>query len=233
MFDSNEVLVDPSILVADEPDIQLVGQQTLGRYTEDDSGVTVYVPAAFADVVTECDAYREDSTFELFLGDISSGITDFDELRRLLATDGVKQFSGRVVEKRRDDVPYDLVHDRLTSAHPPQTKGELADVLFDEFVFLFEQSWVASRLKKPLDKLLQVDAGVRHLRLDDDAVDDLAGSSTDYVTDRLRKLDQQPGWDWAALGGRASTLLAADDQFVDALTDVGDVRDALVLLFEL
>lgn len=233
MFDSNEVLLDPSILVADAPETELVGQRTLDQFTEGGDGVALYVPAAFADVVADCDAYREDSTFELFLGDISSGITDFADLQALLDGDAIRRFSARDHEFRRDDVPYQLVYDRLTDAHPPQTRGELADVLFDEFVFLFERSWVASRLKKPLDRLVQVDEGVRHLRVENAAVDHLVDSSDDYVTDRLRRLDGQPGWDWAALGGRASTLLAEDDEFVDALTEVGHVRDSLALLFEL
>lgn len=230
MFDSNEVLLDPSILVADDPETELVGQRTLDQFIEGGDGVSVYVPAAFADVVENCDAYREDSTFELFRGDISAGITDFEELRGLLDGDAIRTFSAA---DRRTEPPYQLVYDRLTDDHPPQMKGELADVLFDEFVFLFERSWVASRLKKPLDQLLQVDPGVRHLRVERRAVDDLVDSSDDYVTRRLRRLYQQPGWDWAALGGRASTLLAEDDEFVDALTGVGQVPDSLALLFEL
>jgi hypothetical protein len=230
MFDSNEVLLDPSILVADDPETELVGQRTLDQFTEGDDGVSLHVPAAFVDVVADCDAYNEDSTFELFLGDISSGITDFDDLQTLLDRDAIRQFSAA---DRRGEPPYRLVYDHLTDEHPPQTKGSLADVLFDEFVFLFERSWVASRLKKPLDKLLQVDEGIRTLRVENRAVSHLVDSSDDYVTDRLRRLDEQPGWDWGALGGPASDLLAPDDEFVDALTNVGQVPDSLALLFEL
>lgn len=234
MFDSNEVLLDPSILVADDTE-RLIDQHRLDEYQGGNTGgMDVYVSAAFAEVVENCDAYREDSTFEMFRGKISSrqGILDYDVLQQNITASHVRRFSGHEQQSRREDIDYDYVYRQLIDNHPPQTQGELADVLFDEFVFLFERSWVTSRIKQPLVELIDADVGVRNVDFDDDAVGTLIDSSSDPVTNNLRSFDRRAGWEWAAVGGRSSEFFT-DGAFTDALTRMGRARDSLALLFHL
>lgn len=229
MFESNQVMLDPSILVAERTD-KRISQRGWGTSPQ----FEVYIPESFYNLVRDSDSYRDDPTFSYFLGNLSSeNISRFSELESLVVeSETYTPFSPEDVDEFRLNIDYDAIQATFNKEYPKSREGELANVLFEEFVFLFEQSWIPSRLKKPLNDIIDIDEGVRNIDFDRDAVDELTTAAKEETLQKLRRLKQQSRWRWIALGGEAGALLNYDNDLVRAMLGIGLAHEALCLRFD-
>lgn len=229
MFDSNQVMLDPSILVAANTDKRISGW----RFGES-SDFQLYISQSFRDLVRESDSYAADPTFSYFLGRLSSeNITSYSELENMvLETDRFTTFSPTQIEEYKLDIDYQSIQATFTKEFPESREGQLPHVLYDEFVFLFEQSWIPSRLKKPLNDIIDIDTGIRNIDFDREAVDELISGAQEETLRQLRSLKQQNRWRWIALGGKAAAVLNYDNDLVKAMLAIGLAHEAVCLRFD-
>lgn len=94
-------------------------------------------------------------------------MVDFEELEETVTE--FERFSARAYE-RTEGVDYKDAYEVFLERHPPAVRGELHKVLYDEFVFLFERSWIASRVKESQGEVTDV-PGLRRLVFDRDELD--------------------------------------------------------------
>lgn len=229
MFNSNQVMIDPSLLVTSNAD-KFISRWNFSPSTDFD----LYISQSFQDLVRESDSYAEDPTFSYFIGNLSTeNVTDYTKLERIvLESEEYTAFNPDDIEDYQLEADYQTIQTKFMEEFPKSQKGALANVLYDEFVFLFERSWIPARFKKPLNDIVDIDSGIRNIDFDREAVDELTTNARDETLTRLRVLKQKNRWRWIALGGEAGAVLDYDNSLVRAMLAIGVAHEMVCLRFD-
>lgn len=215
MLDSDTLMIDPSILVSANADKGI--QSSFGRFGAGTDEGSIYVSSAFKHVVEESEDYSEDATFNFFIGRLSpKNLVPYPELKSLL--ESYEIFDADQIESSSYDIHYSAVREVYRDRYPSTTKGKLADVLYDEFVFLAERSQVPSRTQKSPDTDID---GVRTFSLSEEEVDELLQQAPGNYVQQLRSRKRRTGWNYITTMGGFETLYSTDDPFGQALISLG------------
>lgn len=190
-LDSDRVLIDPSILVSSEAE----NRPQPGGYDE----FEYFVSDAFAEVVRSNSDYVQDPTFDFFMGYLDFQQTEqYTDLRT--AVGELETFSGVEAEKEyTENIDYEGVHDYFLEKYSREKNSRIGDILYDQFVFLFEQSWIPSRVKKSQNEVTDV-PGLRKFVLDRDELDRVADQFPPEYQDKIQTLKNTRKWKWVGLG---------------------------------
>lgn len=221
-MDSDQVLVDPSILLSDKAD-KLPPE---GPYEEFD----FVISESFANVVNSNSEYVGDAVFGFF-----SSYLDFHEMTpygELASTvEKYDTFSYSDVEMQyTEQIDYEAVQQYFQRSYSPNTEGEIANVLYDQFVFLFEQSWIASRVRMPQDEVTDV-PGLRKFIFERDELDAIANQLPDEYRRKIQTLKGGRRWNWIGLGIHLGSAAFAGP-IGEAIFHTGLVQNCLGLLFD-
>lgn len=221
-MESNHVIVDPSLLLAAEAD----NRPTQNYY----DGFEFYISEAFADTVRANDEYVDDPTFEFFTGYLKfNELESYEKLESVV--DGFETFSGQREEQRTNEhIDYERVHRHFQDRYSSASDGQIADVLYDEFVFLFERSWIASRVKKSQNKVTDV-PGLRKFFFERNELDAIADQLPQKHQDKIRTLKSGRKWTWLALGIQVTGAGFAAP-LSSAIFTAGLAQKSLALVFD-
>lgn len=219
-MESNDVAVDPSLLV----DATADRRPRYDRYGE----FSYFVSESFQNLVEESSSYRDDPTFSFYIGSLGTDrLTGFQELQETVTS--FEPFSAEEINKEAN-IDYQGARDWFEREHPPAVDGKLADVLFDQFVFLFERSWVASRVKRSQNEVTDV-PGLRRFVFDRDELEAVERQLPQEYQNKIRELKSGRRWKWVSLG------LTVTGGFVGgpvggAIFGAGLAQESLALIFD-
>jgi len=221
-MDSDQVIVDPSLLIASQAD----KRPPVSHYPDFD----YYISESFAQTVRENDAYIGDSTFEFFTNYLNfNQMEEYGKLETIV--DEFETFSGVQEEKTYvEHIDYDGVHTHFQNQYPESSNGNVADILYDEFVFLFERSWIASRVQKSQNKVTDV-PGLRKFIFDRDELDMVANQLPEEHQNKIRTLKGGRKWKWIATGIHIGGG-TFDGELGSAIFAAGLVQNSLGLIFD-
>jgi hypothetical protein len=221
-MDSDRVLVDPSILLAAQADTRPPEM----HYDE----FSFSISESFAKVVRNNDGYVDDPSFEFFTGYLDfNELRSYDELETLVRE--FETFSGRQAEKAyRDYIDYEAVQEIFQKRYNSNSDGEIANILYDEFVFLFERSWIASRVKKSQNEVTDV-PGLRKFVFDRNELNEVANKLPEEHQEKIRTLKGGRKWKWFGFGVHVSAE-ALSSTLGTAIFTAGLVQNSLGLIFD-
>ena len=188
------VLIDPSLLV-DERTLNKVVDY-LNQYTLDVKKEQFFVSSVFVELLTNAERNMKDI---LFFSN-AARMVDLKELKSILEKERIIKFSVSPADREEYSALYESLLD--------ETKSEnIAEILFEEWVFLQKQSWVISRIKKTFIYLVK--AGAVSIEVGKKGLDyavrkTLKKSDQNIIknADRMRALAK-----WIAVGGAATSNL--------------------------
>lgn len=197
------VLIEPSLLV-DERTLNKVTDY-LHQYRFGEK-YKFFIPSKFVHLLSDAERNVKDI---LFFAN-SARMVDLKELKAVLENKAVAKFEIQL----RDREKHNMFYENLVA----ETQNEvIAEILFEEWIFLQEKSWIISRLKKPF--IYFVKAGSASLELGKRTLDlavrkTLKKPGERIITnaDRLRALAK-----WIAVGG--SPALTILNPIVGAISD--------------
>ena len=200
------VLIEPSLLVDERTLYRVI--ENLHQYRFEKKEYEFFVPSKFIYLLS--DAERNIKNILFFAN--PPRIIDIKELREILAKEKVIQKFEIQPHYRQK---YSIFYERLLE----ETKNDvITEILFEEWVFLQEKSWVISRIKKPFSHFVKagavsVEFGRRTLDLAIKRT--LKKDDRDIITnaDRLRAFAK-----WIAVGGPA--FLTLINPVIGAIGDV-------------
>lgn len=132
---SRNVLIDPSLVVAEKTCERIISSATSLR--ED---YKFYIPSSFVNLIYGKESFIE----EILFFRNRSKIIDIRYLEEILLKNKNLIHSYEVSRNEREK--YSVFYDHLLS----ETRRDIiSNILFEEWVFLHEESWVISRIKKP------------------------------------------------------------------------------------
>ena len=189
------VLIEPSLLV-DERTLHTV-VENIHQYRFEKKEHEFFVPSKFIYLLSDAERYIKNILFFAY----PPRMIDMKELRGILAKEKVIQ-KFEIQSHHRQK--YAIFYERLLE----ETKNDvITEILFEEWVFLQEKSWVISRIKKPFSHFVRagavsVEFGRRTLDLATKRT--LKKDDRDIITnvDRLRAFAK-----WIAVGGSAFSAL--------------------------
>ncbi|GGM52800.1 hypothetical protein [Haloarcula argentinensis] len=221
-MDSDRVIVDPSLLISAEADKRPPEME----YDQ----FSFSISDSFAQVVRNNDAYVDDSTFEFFTGYLDfPDLVSYGELETVV--DEFDTFSGEQAEKAyTEDIDYEEVQATFRKRYPMDSDGKVADVLYDEFVFLFERSWIASRVKKSQNEVTNI-PGLRKFIFERDELDAIANKLPQEHQDKIQTLKGGRKWKWIALGIHVGGA-AFSGPLGSAIFTTGLAQNSLGLIFD-
>lgn len=216
----NNALLDPSLMLAEN---SIASTFYLVReFAESGEKFRFYYSQAFRRLISKPDSLKETSGIKFFLH--GAYPSDLEELNAL-----VKQFSYAISEfvpTPKQIEKYSFAYDALSEELEYRGElydRELLDILFEEWIFLEEYSWVVSRIKKPFTRL--VAAGAGSIQFSRRAVDVLINRTlrrgrNEFISnvDRLRAFGK-----WIAVGGAsaAARLIISDVLGITVPTAIG------------
>ncbi|MFC7205298.1 hypothetical protein ACFQJC_17445 [Haloferax namakaokahaiae] len=215
-MDTDNLMLDPSLLVSRTADKRATNE------------FKHYISRSFAELVNSCDSYTEDPTFNFFIGNLSTeSVLPYGELERL-----VKEYElfSPELDEYTSNIKYDEVRELFKERYPPSQMGKLSDVLFDEFVFLFERSWIASRVRKSEDEVTNV-PGLRRFIFQRDELDAVANKVPEKYQKKLRTLKRGRKWKWIALGAQVTGAMVSGP-VGSAIFSIGLAQNSIALLFD-
>jgi len=197
----NNVLIDPSLMLAENSianTFDLIKE--LGKSGEK---FRFYYPQAFRRLISKPESSKETPGIKFFLH--GAYPSDPKELNAFL-----EQFSyiiSEFIPTPEQIEKYSFTYDTLSKELEYRGElydRELLDILFEEWIFLQEYSWVVSRIKKPFNRL--VAAGAVCIQFSRRTVDILINRTLrrehdEFISnvDRLRAFGK-----WIAVGGAAA-----------------------------
>lgn len=184
------VLIEPSLLVDERTLYQLI--EKIHEYARAERrGYEFFVPSKFIHILSDAERNIENI---VFFANVAR-MVDLKELKGILGEEEIiKKFEIQPQYKQK----YSSFYESLLR----ETRNDVVtEILFEEWIFLQEKSWVISRLKKPFIHFVKASAvSVEFSRktLDLAVKKTLKKDSKDIITnaDRLRALAK-----WIAVGG--------------------------------
>lgn len=226
MFDSETLMIDPSILVSRRADNGL--QAGLSQFGASSTEEEIYIPRTFKQIVEESDGYSDDPSFSFFIGRLQpSSLVRYDELESMLQS--YETFDIDQIESSSYDFDYESIREVFRDRYPPTTKGNLADVLYEEFVFLAERSQISSRTSNSPD--VDID-GVRSFSLTKKEVEELLDDAPGNYVQQLRSRKQRTGWNYITTMGGMDSLYTTDDPLGQALISIGLAPGLLAIEYD-
>jgi hypothetical protein len=191
-WENVNVLVEPSLLV-DERTLWKVANY-LHQYRLDVKKEQFFVPSKFVQLLSDAERNLKDI---LFFQPNAARMVDLKELRDALEKEVVARFTVRPSDREQ----YGPFRESLLE----ETKSEIiTEVLFEEWVFLQQKSWIISRIKKSFTYLIK--AGAVSVEMGKKTLDlavrkTLKKSSQSIITnaDRLRSVAK-----WIAVAGEVT-----------------------------
>jgi hypothetical protein len=207
------VLIEPSLLVDERTLNKVTDYLHQYRFGE---RYKFFIPSKFVYLLS--DAERNVKNILFFAN--SARMVDLKELKALLEKEVIAKFE----IQPRDREKHSIFYENLLA----ETQNEvITEILFEEWIFLQEKSWIISRLKKPF--VCFVKAGSASLELGKRALDravrkTLKKPAESIITnaERLRALAK-----WIAVGG--SPVLTIFNPIVGA---IGGVATGYFLLID-
>lgn len=204
-FDTTSIMIDPSLILAANSAANTFA--LVEQFSSEADGFRFYYPSSLQKLTSQdrFDAKSPSCTFFL------QNAHPSDPLRLSESIDALSSVL-RPFELQPEYI------DRYVGTHKGLTEEldyrgelheeELRDVLFEEFVFLQEQSFVVSRIKKPFNRFIS--AGVVCVHFGGRAVDDLVRRTPHVVRqgEPIRDVDRLKAFGkWIAVGGLSATRL--------------------------
>jgi hypothetical protein len=201
---SKNVMLDPSVLIARKG-----VDNTFDLINRLQPEYTFYISKSFRAMLLSDNQFNEQRVFRYFLHNaVPAELRDVREMVQSTALNTVP-ISPKALEK------YSLVWEALFKPSffetVPRVEGGFGkaggydqvtlQVLFEEWVFLQEYSWVVSRLKKPFNKM--INSGAACLEFGKHTVEGMLKRTLKKDDDELlRKVDVLRGFGkWIAVGG--------------------------------
>lgn len=226
MLDPDRVMIDPSLLVSARAEKGL--SMGLDQFKGGTNDFEAFVPQRFAKLVAESSTYSEDPTFSHFMGRLSSGsITEFAELGGLVTE--LRTFTPADVDEYRFSIDYESIEAEFLERYPPKTEGALGEVLYEEFVFLLEQSQVASRTARTPEKDID---GVHTLALNAEEVEEMLEQSDGNYFRQLENRKKKTGWNYIHTADAVDEFFSFNNQIAQAMFDVGRAPGILAIEFD-
>jgi hypothetical protein len=226
MFDSKNLMIDPSILVSRRADKGL--QTGFNQFTSETDQTTVYVSSSFKTLVERSTSYNDDPSFSFFIGRLKpKNIVPYNELESLV--DSYEEFHYDEVESSSYGINYEEIGEVFRERYPPTTRGKLSDILHEEFVFLAERSQIPSRTQKTPDTDID---GVRSFSLSEEELEELLDQAPGNYTEQLRFHKQKKGWNYINTMGGVDTLFNINDPLGQALVNVGLAPGLLAIQYD-
>ena len=164
-----------------------------------------YFPKSFQNVLYGSETYEENPVFNFFLQ--KAYPSDLRELRTLTEEHSNIIIGFEVSQEHKEK--YRWFYESLSEQ--PRFWGEYFDeavlsVLFEEWIFLHEYSWVVSRVKKPFNKF--IDAGTVCLQFGKKTVETLTRKTLNKNdNDLINKIDMLKAFGkWIAVGWLSASL---------------------------
>lgn len=226
MFDSETLMLDPSILVYQRADKGF--QSGISQFGRDTEPPDIYVSSTFKEIVQTNDDYSDDKTFNFFIGRLKpDSLVPYGELQGLVQS--YDAFAVDDIDSSSYNIDYNSVREVYRQRYPSTTQGRLADVLHEEFVFLLERSQVPSRTSDSPDTDID---GVRSFSLSEDEVEELLEQGPGNYVQQLRTRKQKTGWNYITTMGGMETLYSTDDPLGQALISVGLAPGLLAIKYD-
>lgn len=188
------VLIDPSLLVDEQTLERITGYMRQQRL--DSQKEKFFVPLKFVQILSEAERNLKDI---LFFANAAK-MVDLKKLRTELQTEQISNFA--VLESYKEENSY------FYTSLLEETKSEIvSEILFEEWVFLQQKSWIISRIKKSFTYFVKagsvsIEMGKRTFNLG--VKKTLKKDPKNILTnaDRLRSLAK-----WIAVGGSSASAL--------------------------
>lgn len=206
---ANNVLIDPSLILVRN---SITNTFNLIRESSNiGEKFRFYYPRSFQRLIRKEEPYERISGVKFFLhGAYHSDIRELNTLMKEFSNI-IYEFVPSLEQTERYGHVYEMLSEEL------EYRGELADlelldILFEEWIFLQEYSWVVSRIKKPFNRLTA--SGAICIQFGRRTVDILTNRTLRRehdefisIVDRLRAFGK-----WIAVGGAtaASRLIIPD-----------------------
>lgn len=206
---TNNVLIDPSLILAENSISNTF--DLIREFSKSGEKFRFFYPRSFQRLISKPEPSKETASIKFFLH--GAYPSDLKELNVLM-----KKFSNFIFEFSPTPEQIEKYgHAYETLAEELEYRGELSDrelldILFEEWIFLQEYSWVVSRIKKPFNRL--VAAGAVCIQFSRRTMDILINRTLrrehdEFISnvDRLRAFGK-----WIAVGGAAaaSRLIVPD-----------------------
>ena len=195
---SNGVLIDPSLILAKNSirnTFHLVEKSSTA-----DTRFKFFYPASLRRLIQRDDLSVRNSSIKFFLqnaypsdiGELRTGIKEYSDI--------LSGFELTLEHREKYGQVYEALYQELYSGEELFSE-DIANILFEEWVFLNEHSWVVSRIKKPFNRF--VTAGSICLQFGNRTVDLLIRKTLKMKNDELiSKVDKLRAFGkWIAVGG--------------------------------
>jgi hypothetical protein len=212
---SSNVVIDPSLLVANRTLESTV--KKAGRRYED---LDFYLPQSFIELIEQNQSFENTPGFQYYIGNVQN-TPEYRRFVQLVDTfsesiegytvpeNQVEEYA-EVYEAIAEELPYRRERFFSSISEPPydgfppyrDNQDLLTDAVFEEFVFLVEQSWMVSRTKKIYNTF--IDAGASTMQFSKRTVEEARErleDTDDKVIERMDKLKDDHDWQWVAIGG--------------------------------
>jgi len=194
---SSSIMLDPSLILA-QNSIQNTFW-TMRSLNKEDSSLKFYYPWSLLRMVNDR-AFSRDKLGEYFL--FNAYPAEPKEIRAQLQENLniLSGFEARSQDIERHSEIYNNLHEDLSYLEEPFNEYIL-EILIEEWIFLQEQSWIVSRIKKPFNRF--VDAGSVCLQFGGRAANRMINRTLRRNSDELvSKVDRLRAFGkWIAVGG--------------------------------
>lgn len=217
---ANNVLIDPSLILAENSIINTFN--LIRESSTKGEKFKFYYPRSFQRLIRKDESYERISGVKFFLhGAYHSDIRELNILMKEFSN-MVYEFVPSTEQMERYAHVYEMLSEEL-EYRGELTDLELLDILFEEWIFLQEYSWVVSRIKKPFNRLIA--SGTICVQFGRRTIDILTNRTLRRehdefisIVDRLRAFGK-----WIAVGGAtaASRLIIPDMTGITVPTIIG------------
>lgn len=245
---SENVVIDPSLLVSEQ-----TMESTIKKPSREHEDLQFFLPQSFLDLVDSNQEFADEPGFQYFIGGIQN-TPEYERLTHLLdvfsesitgytVSEELAESYSDVYRALDEELPYYQDRHRFELSGFPrddqvyyrENRDRLSDIVFEEFVFLVEESWIVSRTKNIFNTF--TDAGAVTVQFGKRSVEQARAQlehTQDAVIERMDKLKDDHDWQWVALGGGAvSPVLGLYFPAVGAATGVGTVAvQAYIKVFD-
>jgi len=144
----NNIMIDPSLIVSD-----VAFSRVFSFIKEYGYAKQFFFPKSFADFLYQGNINREVPFVRFFLQRAYPSSTDKVKSTMEEHSNLIKPFEPSSHQREK----YEEVYDAFME-HPPHGDKRISNVLFEEWVFLNEYSWIVSRSKKVFEKFIEAGA---------------------------------------------------------------------------